>query len=45
MVDLSGQDEIMVLDHKPVPGYRRALVIAVVIGVGYLVLVFTGIFH
>ena len=45
MADPTGQDEIMVLDHKPVPGYRRALIVAVILGAVYLVLVFAGIFH
>ncbi|MEJ2056353.1 MAG: hypothetical protein P8X39_00770 [Desulfofustis sp.] len=34
------QQEKMILEHKPVPGYRKAFCIAISVGVLYLAVVF-----
>ena len=34
------QPEKMILEHKPVPGYRRAFYIVLAVGILYLVLIF-----
>lgn len=34
------EQERMILDHEPLPGYRMALYIAVAVGAIYLVIVF-----
>ena len=34
------EQERMILDHEPVPGYRMAFYIAVAVGAIYLVIVF-----
>lgn len=36
--------EITVLGHNPWPGYRKAFYVAFVLGIGYLVLAFGGLF-
>jgi len=35
------EQERMILDHEPVPGYRMAFYIALAVGVIYLIMVFT----
>lgn len=37
---MEGKQEKMILEHKPVPGYRVAFYIALATGIIYLVIVF-----
>lgn len=37
------QGEIIVLGHSPWPGYRKAFLIAFVLGIFYLILAFSGL--
>ncbi len=34
------RDEKMILEHEPVPGYRRAFYIVLAVGIIYLVVIF-----
>ncbi len=34
------RDEKMILEHKPVPGYRRAFYLVLAVGIIYLVVIF-----